>query len=337
MIATVKYADRLDLETSVELAGLCCELKTNSPALIATVEAAMVPLPNSERRRPGEAPSFSIAIEAREDKPTSRHAGSFRGSGHLVFVSFGNNVFVLDLLRRQITASISSSLTHDREFWKNTLFPIALGVLGPAMGVAPLHCACVSMNGQGMLIAGISGAGKSTLAVALAQSGMELISDDWTYVSRLGISEAGIGGTGDNLRAYGLEVPVKLLPDAVEHFPQLRGQMLRRAMNGEMAFEVEPSLLQARCASWCQPSALVFLERRAQPGFTITAMERPSARAFFERSAERLPDILADAIRQRSMTIERVSSLPCFLLAYGGPPLAAAHALRNWHEERFHG
>jgi hypothetical protein len=324
---TIAGAERVVFETRVEMAGLACEVQTNSAALLSTLEGALFTTPGREKRYDCDPPWFSLQVEVTGREESAREAARFRGRGHLVFASFGTNAFVLDLLRREITASVSLRMAGDREFWKSTFFPIAVGILGPSMGVAPLHCACVSLNGRGLLIAGVSGAGKSTLAAALAEAEFDLISDDWTYISGRSVNE---------LRAYGLEVPVKLLPDAVEHFPQLRGQTLRRAMNGEMAFEVDASMLQARYASWSRPTALLFLERLPQPGFAITMVDRCSARVFFERSAERLPGILADTIRQRSMIIGRVTSLPCFLLGYGGPPRAAAQALRNWYEEVWH-
>ena len=324
---TIADADHMVFETRVEVAGLACEVQTNSAALISTLQDAFLTTPDRKREQDGELPWFSLRVEVKDGEPSLREAARFRGSGHLVFASFGSDVFVLDLLRREITASVRLRTAEDREFWKSTFFPIAVGILGPTMGVAPLHCACVSLDGRGLLIAGASGAGKSTLAAALAEADLDLISDDWTYIS---------GRTVNELRAYGLKVPVKLLPDAVGHFPQLRGQTLRRAMNGEMAFEVDASMLQARYASWTQPSALLFLERLPQPGFAIAVMDRSSAREFFVRSAERLPSTLAEAIWQRSMMIERVTSLPCFLLTYGGPPRAAAQTLRNWYEEVWH-
>ena len=70
-----------------------------------------------------------------------------------------------------------------KPFWDRILLPIALGVLGPALGVVPVHSACLAIDGAGLLIAGASGAGKSTLSVALAQEGFDFISDDWTYLS----------------------------------------------------------------------------------------------------------------------------------------------------------
>lgn len=113
----------------------------------------------------------------------------FRGRHHLVFAIFGAaNVFIFDLLKRELSATVSATTARDAHFWNAVLVPIAMGVMGPSLRVAPLHAACLAAPDQGedqrgILVTGLSGAGKSTLAVALALSGLHLISDDWTYLS----------------------------------------------------------------------------------------------------------------------------------------------------------
>src|SRR5258705_1704626 len=109
---------------------------------------------------------------------------NFRGLHHVVMASFGrSNVFVFDILRRTLSATVSVAVARDDRFWKEKLIPITLGVLGSAMGLVPVHCACLELDGEGLLIAGASGAGKSTLSVALSEAGFNYVSDDWTYMS----------------------------------------------------------------------------------------------------------------------------------------------------------
>jgi hypothetical protein len=319
----------LALETVVELAGTCCELRTNSSLLISTMNAIhhSLALVNSPC---ADSTSFSLQIEVDFEYETAdMQAGDsarFRGNGHLVFTSLPEGVFVMDLLRRHITGRVTPRAAGDGEFWHHTLLPIALGVLGPSMRIAPLHCACLSGNAGGLLIAGVSGAGKSTLAAALAQLEFDIVSDDWTYIRQ----------TANRLFACGLSAPVKLLPDAVNHFPQLCRETPRPSMNGEIAFQVSAGALQSRYASSCEPIALLFLERNVEPGFEIARVDGDSGREFFQRSAERLPHILAGPIRERNRLIECVAGLPSFLLRYSGPPQPAAHALRSWYKKEFH-
>ena len=72
-------------------------------------------------------------------------------------------------------------------------------------------------------------AGKSTLSVALAQAGFALLSDDWTYIRACARTPM----------ACGLAVPIKLLPDALSHFPELRALTPVQTSNGEFAYKVK--------------------------------------------------------------------------------------------------
>ena len=112
--------------------------------------------------------------------------------------------------------------------------------------------------------------------------------------------------------------------------------MRRPSMNGEIAFQVSAGVLQSRYASSCEPVALLFLERNVGPGFELSHVDGRSAREFFQRSAERLPHMLAGPIRERNRLIECVAGLPSFLLHYSGPPQPAADALRSWYRKEFH-
>ncbi len=161
--------------------------------------------------------SFTMRVVVDESSNEAAGEPHFRGLHHVVTASFGeSNVFVFDILRRTLSASVSGVVAGDCGFWREKLIPIALGVLGAAMGLVPVHCACLESEGDGLLIAGVSGAGKSTLSVALSEAGFNYVSDDWTYVSQ----------TSDGIVAHGTSAPVKLLPDAVMHFQNLQGRSL---------------------------------------------------------------------------------------------------------------
>ena len=86
-------------------------------------------------------------------------------------------------------------------------------VIDEAPEAAALSKAFFSSSGrvQKIGLCGPPGAGKSTLSVALARCGLSLVSDDWTYISE----------EADGLIAQGINAPVKLLPDAVQYFPEL--------------------------------------------------------------------------------------------------------------------
>jgi hypothetical protein len=307
--------DQTVLPHSRELcfAGAGCDLQTTSSELAGMLELLSIPVDRSNLNR------FSVRVAVDEASGEPAGASHFRGLHHVVIASFGSsNVFVFDILRRTLSASISRAVARDYRFWKEKMIPITLGVLGTAVGLVPVHCACLESEGDGLLIAGVSGAGKSTLSVALAESGFNYISDDWTYISqRL-----------HGIVAHGTSAPVKLLPDAIKHFQSLQEHRLRTSMNGELAYEVDiAEVFGARVEQECEPRWLVFLERMQQAGAEFTAMAPEDARSYINSSVERLPSQLFQAAEMRKQTIETVSLLPCWRFRYGGTPQFAVKQL----------
>jgi hypothetical protein len=310
--------DQTALPYSMKLcfAGATCDLRTNSCELARVLEG----LPIST----GDTVSSGFSMRVVVDESSGEAAGEphFRGLHHVVTASFGrSNVFVFDILRRTLSAGVSAAIARDDRFWKEKLIPITLGVLGSAIGLVPVHCACLELDGDGLLIAGVSGAGKSTLSVALSENGFNYVSDDWTYISR----------RGDGIVAHGTSAPVKLLPDAVGHFHKLQRHSLQRSMNGELAYEVDVAeTFGARVERACEPRWLIFLERtqRAEAVFTPTSSKE--ARTYVSSSVERLPRQLHEALATRQQTIERVALLSSWRFRYGGAPQFAAKELRKF-------
>jgi len=301
-------------------AGAACDLRTNSPELARVLEALSITT--------DEAAQSGFHMRVVVDESTVEGAGEphFRGLHHVVTASFGrSNMFLFDILRRTLSARVSVALARDYRFWKEKLIPIALGVLGAAMGLVPVHCACLELDGDGLLIAGASGAGKSTLSVALSEEGFNYVSDDWTYVSQC----------RDGIVAHGTSAPVKLLPDAVRHFQNLRGHRLQTSMNGELAYELDiAEVFGAQVQRACEPRWLIFLDRTRDKVAVFTPKSHSDARGYLNFSVERLPMQLRDAAAMRERTIESVALLPCWRLQYGGTPQFAARELREFVAHR---
>jgi hypothetical protein len=301
---------------ALEIAGTTCTVRSNSPKLASTLRFWRG---ETERHDPDGFSMGVVVCETGDQYPTLPH---FRGLGHIVIATFGgSNVFIFDLLRREISATVSPQLAATPEFWNDTLFPIAIGVLGPAIGVVPVHAACLVAAGKGLLVAGASGAGKSTLAVALAQAGLDYVSDDWTY----------IGHDRRGLSAHGVGAPAKLLPDAIRHFPSLARFELSVALNGELAYLLSASeAFAANSALSCVPRWFVFLERTSRSGCEITPIPAEQTHRYVESSVEPLPKELSAAEHNRTEIISRIALLPSWRLRYGGTPQFAAQELSNF-------
>jgi hypothetical protein len=121
---------------------------------------------------------------------------------------------------------------------------------------------------------------------------------------------------------------VKLLPDAIQHFPQLAGYPLQVALNGELAYEVPADHLGTSVRVSCTPSCFVFLERSSTAGWSFSSLDPGQARCYVESSVEPLPQQVAGISRQRTVLIRKIAQLPCWALRYGGPPQVAAEQLR---------
>ena len=179
-------------------------------------------------------------------------------------------------------------------------------------------------NGKGFLIAGESMAGKSTLAVALAREGVALLSDDWTYIR----------SRATGLLACGMLAPVKLLPDASSHFPELHALTPQRTANGEVAYELRaPEMLRITAASQCVPECLFFLERTHAEPAQVLPVSPSYVAQYIENSVERLPPELTAVTATRHSLIAQLSKLPSWRFRYSGTPQLGARSLLRFIEQ----
>jgi len=302
------------------IAGARCVLATNSP------EASELAAAWEQKTPQRHAASFEMEVFVDSGMDDTTDQGPFfRGQNHLVFAFLPPRGFVAyDLLRRRVHAVLSTAAARDCCFWNNLLLPITIGVLGTTVGVIPLHSACLDYDGNGLLLAGVSGAGKSTLSAAMAEHGFSFVSDDWTYISK----------HGSLLMAHGLSSPVKLLPDTVKFFPRLRDLAPRTTLNGELAYELDPSCAEGFTVKRTSyPRRILFLERTSQPGCEFVPCRPDDVRTFFECNGERLPDELIEAKTFRTGIIETLSGCPAWILRSGDNPHKTAEAIGDFVAE----
>lgn len=301
-------------------AGAACELSTNCVAILEAARKTFVPIPKPVTRT-----DFRLRFWV-DDALTSGPPWPkpyIRGLDHLVFAGFdAHNSLLMDLRLRQAIGRFSPAMGADQVYWKTVVLPVLMSVLGPSAGVTGVHCGCVAREGRGLLLAGRSGSGKSTLTFALARIGFSFLSDDWTYLSH---SEGG-------LRAWGLTTRLKLLPDAIQLFPELQAFTPGTSVNGEQACEIDPELqLGFRRSRCCDPCVVVFLERRLSSGFVLTEMSASEA-------AERLEeDILAETTElliPQLKLIQCLTSRRNLLLRYGGKPQVIADQVAKLTESQ---
>jgi hypothetical protein len=298
-------------------AGRPLLFNTDSPK-IAQYAADFLPQNDREEFGPSE-DCATITIHIREGNEPSENAPWFRARGHFAFARFTRaDSFWFNLRTREVYGVCTPDLAEDSWRWRAHIFPTLLGVLSAVIDVAPVHAACLVHDGRGTLLAGHSGAGKSTLVLSLARRGYALLSDEWTYLSA---DRSGVA-------AWGLPVPVKLLPDAIRFFPELRACRLARSLNGETAYEVFPDEYfgisrQMRCTV----KTIVLLERAACAGSKIVPISATEAIDHLTSEVEPLEGPLARFYADQLAIIRSLEHAQCLRLSFNDHPSAVAKAL----------
>jgi hypothetical protein len=145
----------------------------------------------------------------------------------------------------------------------------------------------------------------------LSLKGFSYLSDDCTYLSR----------TGAEIRAWGLPTPVKLLPDAVNYFPNLASREPVLSLNGEWAISVDPTEIfnVERCLS-CAPRWLVFLERTGNSRPLVKPVTSLQAASRLVADLETMPPVIFDQYEYQLETINLLVDRECWVVQHGLKP-----------------
>jgi len=262
----------------------------------------------------------TITVYVRETDDPCESAPWFRARGHFAVARFTlADSFCFNLRTREVYGTCSPSVAEDRWRWCAHIFPTLLGILSAVIDVAPVHAACLAREGRGILLAGQSGVGKSTLTIATAKREYALLSDDWTYLS----------GAESQVEAWGLPVPVKLLPDAAIFFPALLAYRPGISLNGETAYEVCPNkCFGASRMQRCPVTAVALLQRMKTPGCKIVPISAAEAISHLVSEIEPLDGSLASSHERQIDLIRRaVGGASCCRVSFNDHPDKVAAAL----------
>ena len=122
--------------------------------------------------------------------------------------------------------------------------------------------------------------------------------------------------------------PSSFYPTPTDSFPELRALTLKSTLNGEIAYELDPTHSSAFDVKMStHPRHIFFLERVSSGGCRMIPCRAEYVREFFEQNAERLPDELPEAKAVRSSVIQLLSACPSWILRTGESPQTTAAAL----------
>lgn len=191
----------------------------------------------------------------------------------LLQVANAQNFFVCDLKVGRAFGSITSSMAESPLYLRYHFMEAAVLSMVTAGRAAPVHAACVSPSGSGMLLCGESGAGKSSLAYAGARAGWTYVCDDTSY---LPFHRRDRLVTGNHhkirLRSHGLQL-----------FPELGPRPITPRAAGKPSVEIATAELASLSTS---DSALVkyiiFLNRREAED-ALVPVSKSSALPWFHK------------------------------------------------------
>ena len=172
-----------------------------------------------------------------------------------------------------------------------------------AMRAAPLHAACVSLNGYGMLLCGDSGAGKSSLAFAGARSGWTFTCDDASYLPFYRTDRMIVG----NCHQF------RLRDSGPQLFPELEGRSITPRATGKPSIEVPTAELQGLITSESAiVQAIIFLNRHDVLKPELVPSSREAASAWFRQ----FPSANTALYRQQQAAIDQLLEVPVYELCY---------------------
>lgn len=220
--------------TSKRVLGGVFRFESDSRELLDLVEAAYGGLPSQSF--PDIAAEFRIGMRLlprRADAwaiepPVPR----IRQEGDRIRAAIDDsNYVIIDSACRYAEIVATEDMLRHAYHLRCELIEFAVFVLATrGIGLAPLHAACVGIDGRGLLLLGASGSGKSTLALHGLLRGLDLLAEDAVFVHPATLLATGVPNflhlrndvldfiAGDAMLAWITHAPVIRRRSGVEKF-----------------------------------------------------------------------------------------------------------------------
>jgi hypothetical protein len=227
-----------------------------------------------------------------------------RGQQHLLsIVADAHNQAICDLNAGFAFAWLTEdALQHPSYARYHFLEAIAL-VLIATSRATPIHAACVTRHGRGMLLCGPSGAGKSTLAYACARSGWTFTSDDSSYLKHY----------THELRVVGNSHQLRFRPSARDLFPELRGRGVTPRAEGKPSIEVPTAELPGIVtAEEAMVHNIILLNRWPSARAELLSLPAEAAQQYFRQGLQ-LPDVIQN---RQAEALKSLSTAAVYELRY---------------------
>ncbi|HXA56994.1 MAG TPA: hypothetical protein VNU84_06120 [Candidatus Acidoferrum sp.] len=265
------FFDRgLPLTSSLYPMGFPLEIATNSREVILAAEESWK---RFEKRF--DVPPIRFRIGVLEGTSTrSPRLPRAKGQGHLIaYISDPQNFLILDVSKSFAFGWLTQGAVANRSHFRYHFLEACFWMTAVPLYLTPIHGACVSYRGSGVLLCGDSGAGKSSLTYACTKNGWSFLTDDSSHLVRKREGRVVIGNPRQ----------MRFRPSATKLFPELREQRITRRLRGELSIEMVTSECpQIETIHESQVDFVVFLRRRRGP-VRLLPCTKESVLRWFER------------------------------------------------------
>ncbi len=276
-------------------------IRTTHREVLEAAEESWSGIAPNERPAPDFECRFIVTPEGRAagDQPPV-----YRSQVHLMtVVSDTWNTAVIDFAR-SVACCWASAATVARRSWFRYYFleAMAYSMVTDAC-LTPVHAACVSLDGHGVLLCGDAGAGKSTLAFACARRGWTYITDDAAWLDRHAADRIVLGRPRQ----------IRLRQSAAALFEELRNRPAFKNPGGKLTIEVATAEFpEIRTGSEAVADFVVFLDR--QPGGRSQLVRIPTSEALQRLTAGLTP--FGEHLAGRHASLRRLLDARPYLFRY---------------------
>jgi hypothetical protein len=290
--------------------GFAANIATNYEPVIRAAEEAWG---RFEKRH--NAPPVELRLAVKESAAGKRPPVRMpTAQGHLIsYLHDADNFTHIDLRSGFAFGWLTSAVANDVAYLRYHFVEPCVYLMIEAWHLVPLHAACISLDGRGVLLCGDSEAGKSTLSYACARRGWIYTCDDGSFLIRKSADRVILGNP----------YQVRFRPHAQTLFPELAFYVPFERPNGKPSLELDTAPLNLAIAESAQAECVVFLKRSNGVGWQgLTGHSKEEA---FERLTEFMC-VGEECVREEQKTsIRRLLTVPVFEMQY--------HDL-DWAEQR---
>jgi hypothetical protein len=252
--------------------GFPLELTTNSENVLVAAEESW-----SGFTQQFSTPTIQLKVGVLEGESTECPAPpTFRAQRNLIVGVAGHDNFcVSDVVQGFSFAWLTAAAASHRSYLRYHFLEAASLSHIANRHTAPIHAACVELDGRGVLLCGESGAGKSSLSFACARAGWTYITDDASFLLN----------DRDDRQVAGNCHLVRLRPSAADLFAGMADKPITQRAGGKPSIELAASALPGiKSSVSSNVKRIVFLNRRDANAQELTLFSRDEARRYMHQS-----------------------------------------------------